>query len=171
MLSKVAGLRNASLRLAVLLAVGIRAACPAGPVEQKPVMGELKLEGQYIERLTLRPRVGLAEVLNDPNQTVRLPVGEYWVDEVRLKGGYRRQLTPNRSPVVISEDAPASLKEGGPLKHTVSVLRRGRVLVLSYRLYGVGGEAYATANSGGKQPTFAIYKGDKQIAAGEFEFG
>ena len=75
MLSKIAGLRNVSLGLAVFLAVCIRA-CPAEPAKQKTVMGELKLKGQYIERLVLRPRVGLAEVINDPNQAVRLPVGE-----------------------------------------------------------------------------------------------
>lgn len=169
MLSKIAGLRNVSLRLAVFLAVAITV-CQAKTAEQQAVMGKLKLEGQYIERLTLLPMTGPAQIFHNPSETITLPAGRYWVGELRLKGGYRRQTTANRHPICISAGAPTLFKEGGPLRHTVTVLRRGRVLELSYRLCGVGGETYAAA-SGGKQPTFAIYKGDKEIAAGEFEFG
>ena len=66
----------------------------------------------------------------------------------------------------------AVLKAGGPLNNTVTASRQGQDLVLNYHLAGAGGETYQLAKQDtSKPPAFAIYKGDKKIASGDFEFG
>lgn len=140
--------------------------------DQKSTLGELRLEGKHIERMALRRNDGHMEVFNNPGETVKLPAGQYLLQDIRLKGGYTRQTTMRRNNrVVISEGEPALLKVGGPLKQTISVRRQGSILQLAYSLTGVGGETYAAVRNAGKRPAFAIYKGEKKIGAGEFEFG
>ena len=167
MFSQIIKFGRVSLLIAVIVQPGMRA-CLAGC---EAAMGELKLEGEHIERLVLLRMGGPAEMFDEPNETIRLPVGRYLVNDLRLKGGYRSQTTPDGRPIDITESTPTLFRQGGPLKHTVSVLRRGRILELSYQLQGIGGETYESAASGGEPPTFAVYSGDKQIAAGQFEFG
>ncbi len=140
--------------------------------EQNPAMGELKLEGKYIDRLVLQHKDGNREQLNRPEETVKLPAGEYRLREVYLKGGYicyawrdsKIHLT------TVTADKPAVLKVGAPLKQVVKAQRRGKILALNYELLGVGGEKY-TGGDRSKPPTFTVYKGDKEIASGKFEFG
>ena len=139
--------------------------------ELNPDIGQLKIEGEHIERLVLERKDGQTEKLENPGQTIKLPVGEYKLREVRLEGGYSIRnlgaLSHNR--IAISESEPAVLKAGGPLKQTIKIERRGSVLVLNYDLIGVGGESYAIARN--RQPSFQIFKGDQKIASGQFEFG
>jgi len=91
------------------------------------------------------------------------------LQEAHLKNGYSCR-TMGRDRVMVAEDKPAVLKVGAPLKQTVKAQRRGRILALNYELLGVGGEMYVSANRT-KPPTFTVYKGDKEIASGKFEFG
>jgi hypothetical protein len=43
---------------------------------------------------------------------------------------------------------------------------------MAYQLVGAGGEAYQLANQDRSHPPeFAVFKGDKKIASGKFEFG
>ncbi|MEA3225956.1 MAG: hypothetical protein U9Q07_08390 [Planctomycetota bacterium] len=139
----------------------------------KSTLGKLRLDGEYIERLVLRRNDGHTEVLNDPEETVKLPAGQYLLQDVRLKGGYTRQTirAPHSNRITISKDKPALLKVGGPLKQTVSVRRRGSILELTYGLFGADGNTYAIASNRNKRPTFAIYKGHRKIVTGKFEFG
>lgn len=155
---------------AVLLLLG-SGVCRAESQDQKPVRGELKIEGKYIERLVLGRNDGHTEVLNDPEDTLRLPVGQYLLQDVRLKGGYSRRTMPHAHRIAVSEDEPAVLKVGGPLKQTISVQRQGRILEMTYGLVGVGGETYAAVRNANKRPAFTIYKGDRKISSGKFEFG
>ena len=65
-----------------------------------------------------------------------------------------------------------TLAAGGPLNNTVTANRQGRDLRLDYKLLGAGGQAYSLVRHGpAVQPEFAVYKGDKKIASGKFEFG
>jgi len=132
-------------------------------------LGELKLEGKYIERLVLRRKDGHTERFDQPAATIKLPVGEYRLLEAHLKHGYWFHFL-SRDWVTVAEDKPAVFKVGAPLKQTVKAQRRGKFLVLNYKLLGVGGEIY-TGRDTSKPPTFTIYKGDKEIASGKFEFG
>ena len=140
--------------------------------KQDSATGELKLEGKYIERLVLRQRDGQTQRLDHPAETIKLPVGEYRLLETHLIDGYsyRSSRTPSGDWVTIAADKPAVLKLGAPLTQTVKVKRQGSVLVLNYELLGSDGEKY-TSSDRSKPPTFTIYKGDKEIASGKFEFG
>jgi hypothetical protein len=72
----------------------------------------------------------------------------------------------------VNDKTPAVLNVGGPLTNSVIASRHGQDLRLDYRLVGTGGETYQLANQDrSKPPEFAIYKGDKKIASGKFEFG
>ncbi len=164
---------TAASSVAGVLALFCSGVCFCEAQDRKSALGELKLEGEHIERLLLTRNDGHREILNNPDETVKLPVGQYLLQDVRLKGGYTRQTTrgPRSDRVTISKDNPASLRVGGPLKQTVSVRRQGRTLELAYSLVGVGGETYAAVRNAGKRPAFVVYKGDREIGAGEFEFG
>jgi len=143
------------------------------PPEQDTNLGELNLQGQHIERLVLRQKDGGTKKFDKPGETIKLPVGEYRLQEVRLQGGYSCGITAPISDadwVTIAEDKPAVLEVGAPLKQAVRVERWGRFLVLNYELLGVGGEKYTQADRN-KPPTFTVYKAGKEIASGEFEFG
>lgn len=140
--------------------------------ERDSAPGELKLEGKYIERLVLLRKDGHREEFNRPEETIRLPMGEYRLREVYLRGGYTCHAWRDSKInwVTVAPEKPAVLKVGAPLKQTVKVERRGRILVLDYELLGAGTEKY-TSGDRSKPPTFTVYKGDKEIASDKFEFG
>ncbi len=141
--------------------------------DQSSVVGEVKREGKSIVRLILRREDdNEREEFRRPEQTIKLPAGEYCVQEVHLDGGYICYASrgPKRHLITVTFDEPATLKIGAPLKQTVKVNRQGRLLVMNYELLGVGGEQYTNGTSG-EPPTFTVYKADKEIASDKFEFG
>lgn len=173
MMTQAVKLKSAGL-LAVALAILGSGVSLCTAQDGQSALGDLKIEGEDIERLVLRRNDGHTETLENPDKTVKLPEGQYLLQDVRLKGGYaRRTVASGRNRVTISEDTTASLTVGAPLKQTVSVRRQGSILQLSYGLSGVDGNTYASTIVGSRNrpPTFTIYKGDRKIATGEFEFG
>ena len=140
--------------------------------EQKQTLGELKIEGKHIERLVLCRKDGHTEQFNEPNQILRLTVGEYRLQYVSLKGGYtcNSLSTSAYKWVTIAENEPAVLKVGAPLKQILKVKRRGKTLIIDYTLLGVGSEAYVNGDRG-NPPGLTVYKGDKEIATGKFAYG
>lgn len=136
-------------------------------------LGELHLKGKQIERLVLRRKDGSTQRLDHPSETVRLPVGEYRLQDVRLKGGYNysNRRTSRYNWVTVTEDKPAAFTVGAPLKQTVTIERQGPILVLSYELKGGSGETYNVVSNKSKRPTFTVFKGAKEVATGMFEFG
>jgi hypothetical protein len=133
-------------------------------------VGELKLEGKDVERLVLRRNDGHTEIPTNPGQIIRLPAGEYLLQDVRLKGAYTRSRSAVNERITIRAGQQELVKVGAPLVPTIKVQRQGRILRLSYDLLGVGGESY-TGGDRSTPPTFTVYKGDKQITSGQFEFG
>lgn len=110
---------------------------------QRTIQGELKLEGEHIERLVLQEKNGSRQTFDHPGKTIRLPVGEYRLRDVYLKGGYNHRnhyATPDKTGhwVTVTEDKSAILKVGVPLKQTIKVERHNRVLILNYELFGSG---------------------------------
>jgi len=148
-------------------------ACRGESQDGKGAVGELKLQGESIELLVVRRNDGQQQEIQNPQETIELPVGQYRVREIRLKGGYNGRVVTSRPRDLfeISEHKLAALKIGGPLKQTISAKRQGRMLELSYGLVGVGGETYDAIRNANNRPAFAIYKGDREIAKGDFEFG
>lgn len=136
-------------------------------------LGELRLEGKHIERLVLRRKDGHTEQFIRPAKTIQLPVGVYRLQQVSLDESNFSGLLMEISSVdwiTISEDKPAILKVGAPLNQIIEVTRQGSILVLDYKLLGVGGEVYVDS-SRRVRPRFTIYEKDKKIATSEFEFG
>lgn len=143
----------------------------SGASMQKQALGELKIEGEHIERLVLCRNSGLTEQFDEPNEVIKLTVGKYRLQEVRLNGGLTCNSLYNLTNhwLIITKNETAVLKVGAPLRQTVEIERQGPILKLNYNLTGVGGENYASTRSA--QPSFAIFKGNKKVATGKFEFG
>jgi hypothetical protein len=147
-------------------------------LEQPAALGDLKITGKYIKRLML-PGNNYLAILDHPAGTVKVPAGNYKQPSVLLeKGGIEASSTADPwqsdTKIVVTADGkvPAVLDLGGPLTNSVAVARHGRDLRLDYRLIGAGGVTYQlVAQDRSQPPEFAVYRGDKQIASGKFEFG
>ena len=114
--------------------------------------------------------------LSDDVMTV--PVGEYPCRQLSLKPNNMPPASPqniNGITVKVAADADNVLKVGAPLNHQVKIERSGRMLKFDYELVGAGGEMYdfraITGYDNDSKPAVTIYKGDMQLATGEFEFG
>jgi hypothetical protein len=182
--------RVSMLACGLLLAA---AAATAPSAEEKAPAGgksqcELRIEGEHIAWLRLlqelrpdatRPAgVGTSYSYERPEKILHLPQGRYFVEELKLDGGYdlargRRsgdeffELTPGR---------PTVLTVGAPLSPTVKVTRQGPYLALDYELLDAGGRSYrkaSDASSPGRPPAphFAVYVGEKKIGGGQFAYG
>ena len=140
--------------------------------EQEKALGELKLEGEHVERLVLQRKDGHTDRFDQPGEVVELPVGEYQLLESHLDGGYTcfQGGGPQKKWITIAENVPAVLKVGTPLKQTLEVKRQGRTLALDYKLLGIGGEGYTRADRS-NPPGFTVYKGDQEIASGQLAYG
>jgi hypothetical protein len=74
--------------------------------------------------------------------------------------------------LTVDPNAPATLKVGAPLRQVVEIRRPGTAMVLNYELIGQGGERYSiNRTQGSPVPSFAVYRGDRKVASGDFEFG
>src|ERR1017187_5296523 len=110
---------------------------------QQPKLGELKITGDYVQRMTLEGGPYLV-VLDKPAALVKVPVGRYSQTKVCLKKGEMQAYLDGQTQaaaghITVSEAAPAILTVGGPLTNSVSISREGRKLALNYRLVGAGG--------------------------------
>ena len=159
------------------------AAAPSGEVkpnlqftEQSVALGDLKITGQFIQRLIL-PSGNYLVVLDNPAATVKVPTGSYNQPNIRLEqGGTAAFLNPGQPPsgnrISVNDKTPAILAAGGPLTNSLTATRHGQDLRLDYRLVGAGGATYQMVEQNrAHPPEFAVFKGDKKIASGNFEFG
>jgi hypothetical protein len=136
---------------------------------QEPGMGQLKLEGSNIELLVLNSIQGKkTQTFSKPQETITLPVGIYYVQQITLTNGFYCNTRNER--ITITQAKPAVLKVGGPLKQTIEVKRQGTRLNLGYKLTGIGGDNYIDPNRT-VIPGFTVYKGEKIIASGNFMYG
>jgi hypothetical protein len=168
------------LRLAETCAVVLCALCFAAnavfgeethqETGQEPAQGKIKLEGKYVNQLVLEREDGNKVTFDQPGESIKVAAGKYRLREVQLESGYACQIWSDANWVEVGEDKPAVLKVGAPLKQIVTAERQGRALELDYKLLGIGGEEYVNSDSN-KPPTFTVYKGDKRIASGTFEYG
>jgi hypothetical protein len=153
---------------------GDRAGVALTFTEQSPALGELRLTGQFIDRLGLESESGLV-LLDRPDPQIKVPVGRYTAAQVVLRAGDVGAVRSSRygnTGVTVSEAGTATLAVGGPLTNSVAVNRRGRMLVFSYQLVGAGNEVYNLTRTGPRQPPeFAVFEADRKIASGKFEFG
>lgn len=141
------------------------------PSEDSPT-GRLKIDSKYVERLILVDDSGKDYRFEDLSKPVMLPAGRYRLREVYLEGGFQSYHWSDAGLewIEMGNDEEAILKIGPPLKQSITLARRGPILKLDYKLTGQGGENYSSSDRE-NAPAFVVYKGDKQIASGKFEFG
>ncbi len=157
--------------------------------EKEVELGELKLTGEFIERLVLvssplnrnrtpEPPPAFTVVLDHPGKTVNVPAGAYHQFQVLVtSGGISAHNVfsegSSRPPVVVAQNAAAPpIEAGGPLTNSVKGVQQGRTLTLNYELLGSGGIAYQLCSQDrSKPPGFTIYRNGKAIHSGRFEFG
>jgi hypothetical protein len=138
---------------------------------EQPITYELKIEGENIERLILQSG-SEKQTFEKPGKSIMLEPGTYQVLELHLKGGFTHfppQGPTRLEPIQVGPGEPAILKAGGPLEQRITVQRKGQLLTMDYRLIGIAGEGYRFERT--HRPTFTIYKGDKEIDSGKFQFG
>ncbi len=138
-------------------------------------LGELDLDGQFIQRLVLDGDAGLA-ILDAPGRITSLPADKYRVQGIYLQSGSGKTALTSAAPDVpqfsVVAGAPSRLKAGGPLESSVTVSASGKMLDLNYILKGVGGEKYSVVNPDrNNPPKYSIYRGDRLLGTGGFEFG
>ncbi len=141
---------------------------------QTPRVGTLHLEGNGIEILVLQQDTGRERIFQRPGTDVVLPEGRYRIKQIILLGG--RTCRPGEFPtdhwLAVDPNAPATLSVGAPLRQVIEISRRGSIMVLAYELIGQGGEHYSIDPGRGRRaPAFAVYRGDRKVASGDFEFG
>ena len=140
---------------------------------EQPALGELKINGHFIQRAILQGGPYVV-VLDQPETVVKVPVGKYNRPEVWLKQGDTvayRPVQPDQR-ITVDGNKPGLLTAGGPLTNSVSISRHGKSLRFNYQLLGAGGEVYQLARvDRSKPPEFAVYKGDRKIASGKFAYG
>jgi hypothetical protein len=144
-------------------------------VEQHPKLGELKISGQYVQRLTLNGGPYLV-ILDQPASTVQVPVGRYAGSKVTLKKGGVEATMDNQTgaasrSITIGEKIPTVLAVGGPLTNSVSVSKQGKYLSLTYQLAGAGGAYQLVNNDRSHPPEFTVYRDDKKLVSGKFAYG
>ena len=133
--------------------------------------GLINIEGKHIKRLVLGGEH--SETFNEPNGSIKLPVGAYHIAEIELQGGYisrQYNLPKNIGEITVKEGESSVIKLGAPLTQSVKIERRGNSLQLSCKLQGIGGEDYSEQQRS-NAPRFAVYKGDVQIGSGTFAYG
>jgi hypothetical protein len=160
------------ISFSIILLILVIGTCLCKAQDQCSVVGELKIVGEHVEHLVLLGKDGHSERLDKPAETIELPVGQYQLQESHLNGGYVCFMRAGLQDewITIAENKPAVLKVGAPLKQIIKVKRRGKALVLDYKLLGIGGESYNN-NDRNKPPRFIIYNGDEEINSGRFEYG
>jgi hypothetical protein len=143
--------------------------------EQKPSLGELRIAGDFVRRVTLEGGPYMV-VIDKPEPVVRVPVGSYGTSKVCLKKGDAEAYLDGRTQsstgrITVSDSKPAVLTAGGPLTNSVSVSRRGKYLALNYQLVGAGGAYQLVNQDRSHPPEFTIYQGDQKVGSGKFQFG
>ncbi|MHC4435848.1 MAG: hypothetical protein ACYS3S_00705 [Planctomycetota bacterium] len=134
-------------------------------------MYELKLEGRNIEKIILKSG-NQKQTFDKPGKSIMLEPGTYQISQLQLKGGFTHYPyvdTTQIGPIQMGLSESATFKAGGPLEQRVTVQRKGQLLTMDYRFIGAAGEGYRFERV--HRPTFTIYKGDKEIASGKFQFG
>ncbi len=170
--------RGPVLAAALLLAVWFRLGAALGqedgakPAEQAE-KGQLKIVGEHIETIVLVDGNGrrLPFSAADMEKPLELAPGMYRPQEIQLPGGYQCMiLRGDFGRVDVKPGETAQLKVGGPLTQGITVERQGKMFRLGYDLKGIGGETYTMTNRS-SPPEFAVYRGDRKVGGGKFEFG
>ncbi len=137
-------------------------------------VGTLHVEGQGIDLLVLRDDAGQEKTVRRPEAEMVLPPGRYRLERIVLQGG--RSCRPGEPlldrRLTVDPNTPATLRVGAPLRQVIEAHRQGSIMSLTYELVGQGGECYDIRQDlQDRSPAFAVYRGDRKVGSGDFEFG
>ena len=149
----------------LLLLAGVAPCLAAGASH-----GELIVEGELIESLTVTGKAGDSRTINRPGASVSLPAGQYSIQEIQLEGGFRCVVPRTAETFTVSPDEPCRLKAGAPLTPGVTFKRSGKMLTLDYELVDAAGRNYRRTGRSLDPPRFAVYQGEREIGSGTFEY-
>jgi hypothetical protein len=158
--------------LAIIPAVG----SSAEPATQQPAAdaatAELNIKGTLIEKLVLVNKSNRVFEIERPPSTLSLASGQYYVREVHLEGGYFGYGLPatDENWFTLAPEQPYELNIGAPLTLNVKTSRLFRTLTLDYELNDASGRKYSDRERS-ELPKFTVYRGDREIASGSFEYG
>jgi hypothetical protein len=144
-------------------------------VEQSPALGELKITGQFISRLVLTGGPYLV-ILNQPAGVMKIPTGNYSQTQIQLQANgasaFRKSNQSQSGPGISIGGTPAVLNAGGPLTNSVTGQPSWAGFEVGLPTGRRGRRNLSVANQDRSQPPeFAIFKDNKKIASGKFEFG
>ena len=175
---KAADRRSRGARFGIVVAAAISLAASlatAGGAENAPPQNEagceLRIEGKFIRHLRLINRRGAPHEISNPGTRVWLPPGEYRLETVELEGGHRCAFDAagGEDWFTLGPEKPYRLHVA-PLAPKAKVTRKGRFLEFDCELVDTEGQVYSSRNRT-DPPRLAIYKGDRQIHTGSFEYG
>ncbi len=154
-------------------------------------MGQLRIEGGHIERLTLTRRAENPDApeeeelvtLENPGSTISLPVGVYDLRGILVGDGNKQfgslpavpryfdvvahQMAHSNEGVLVTPHKPAVLKVGAPLSPRINVRRYGRTFLFTYQLFDAEGNQYPW----NPLPVVTIFSGGRKVGAGSVEYG
>jgi hypothetical protein len=73
--------------------------------------------------------------------------------------------------VLVTPDEPGQLQAGAPLESELTFTRSGKILMLDYKLLDAAGRDFSRSGAALGPPRFVVYKGDREIGSGTFEYG
>ena len=150
--------------------------------KEKPVeTGRLEYDVSNIDSLIFRHnspsspgRFVWIDLLSD---SCVVPAGELTPVQFQLKNTKGKSFGPKQTVLPkfnVEAGQTAKLPFGTPLSHSVKIRKLGNMIGLDYKLVGVGGEEYnLSAATGGTETvsTVAVYKGQRKLSSGSFEYG
>jgi hypothetical protein len=161
--------------------------------EIHPPLGQLEIEGKFISSLTLKGDQGFRRmkpsdstpiraylaIFAHPPAELQLPEADYHVQNIELgAAGSSSTITGCQwdsvllnTHLAIRPNQRNTLRIGGPLINSVTVEQMGDALRLNYKLLGQGGETYQPSPDRKNAPRFTIYKGNRLLDSGAFEYG
>lgn len=128
---------------------------------------EIAFEGQFVSRIMLVDDNSEQGLMDWPPSTMHIPRGTYKLYRVDLLDSFTGYMYNRHTNV----DGSMPLRTGGPVKQVVTANRRGNALGLDYALLGTDSIKYVPNQTYGNPIRFTIYRGDRKVGAGEFEYG
>ncbi len=138
-------------------------------------LGKVKIESKFIKGLVVFNDTTLV-VLDSPGGESAVPLGKFYYEQLVIVGDKSEKFKVTNfhgnNGFSVDADEAKMLKAGGPLINSVSVQRNGNVLTLGYKLVDpIGNEYGSLQGRRDNPPGFVVYKGDKQVGSGTFEYG
>jgi hypothetical protein len=133
-------------------------------------LGRMEIAGGHDGKMAFM--LGTAAFIAFPGgqSSFQAPIGTYKLAQVEMPGGWRLDRARGQT-LTVREGEATQVPVGGPLREVVSVTRSGNALLLGYSVMGAGDMEYSRPADHMNPPRFAVYRGDRRVGGGAFEYG